>query len=97
MHFDIDLRSLSGHSHDFDVNTLTKDFTLDTKKDTIDEWKERILKRQIVVLQTKRRINNKYYPYVVEFSCFPDFVEPLTCEKIISSAKTNHDCLEGKE
>ena len=97
MFFDFGLRSKSGHSHDFDVNTLTKDFTLDTKKDTIDEWKERILKRQIVVLQTKRRINNNYYPYVVEFSCFPDFVEPLTCEKIISSAKTNHDCLDGIE
>jgi hypothetical protein len=99
MYFDFALRSKSGHSHDFDVDSLTKDFTLDTKTDTISEGpRGRILKRQIVVLQTKRRLNNKYYyPYVVEFSCYPDFVPPLTCEKIISSAKTNHDCLEGIE
>ena len=99
MFFDFALRSKSGHSHVFDVDSLTKDFTLDTKTDTISDGPHgRILKRQIVVLQAKRRLNNKYYyPYVVEFSCYPDFVEPFTCEKIISSAKTNHDCLEGKE
>ena len=98
MYFDIGLRSKSGLGKQIDVDSLTKDFILDVKRDTISELHGKIIKIQNVILQAKRRLNNKYYyPYVVDFVCRPDLVPPLTCEKIISSAKTNHDCLEGKE
>lgn len=98
MHFDIGLRSLSGLGKQIDVDSLTNDFIIDVKRDTISELHGEIIKIQNVVLQAKRRLNNKYYyPYVVDFVCRPDLVDSNICEKIISSAKTNHDCLEGKE
>ena len=98
MHFDIGLRSLSGLGKQIDVDSLTNDFIIDVKRDTISEQHGEIIKIQNVVLQAKRRLNNKYYyPYVVDFVCRPDLVDSNICEKIISSAKTNHDCLEGKE
>ena len=97
MHFDIGLRSLSGLGKQIDVDSLTNDFIVDAKRDTISELHGKIIKIQNVVLQAKRRINKWYYPYVVDFVCRPDLVDSNICEKIISSAKTNHDCLEGIE
>ena len=97
MHFDIGLRSLSGLGKQIDVDSLTNDFIVDEKRDTISELHGKIIKIQNVVLQAKRRINKWYYPYVVDNVCRPDLVDSNICEKIISSAKTNHDCLEGKE
>ena len=97
MHFDIGLRSLSGLGKQIDVDSLTNDFIVDIKRDTISELHGKIIKIQNVVLQAKRRINKWYYPYVVDFVCRPDLVDSNICEKIISSAKTNHDCLEEIE
>ena len=94
MHFDFGLQSRTGLGKKIDVESLTKDFVLDTKKDTDIEGQDKILKLQTVVMQAKRRINAKYYPYVVDFVCRLDLVEPFTCEKIISSATTIHDCLD---
>lgn len=87
-------------SRNFDWNSLTNEFKVNNKLDTIEEWNGKKIKRKIVVLQAKlcstnRKPSDTNYPLVVEFSCFPDFADSLTCENIISSAKIRHEVVKG--
>lgn len=83
-------------SRDFDWKSLTDSFIQNNRIDTIEEWNGKILKRQITVLQAKLCPQNGHtsdmlFPLVVEFSCYPDFADALTCEEIISSARIKAD------
>lgn len=83
-------------SRNFEWKSLTDNFKLNNRIDTVEEWNGKILKKQITVLQAKLcsqngQAFNEVYPLVVEFSCYPDFADSLTCEKIVSSAKIKSD------
>ncbi|MCQ2099582.1 MULTISPECIES: hypothetical protein [unclassified Fibrobacter] len=74
----------------YEMSALTDNLKTNNRIDTVESYNERQLKNSIFVLQAKRKFDGKDYPYIVEFSCYPDFSDLATCEKIVSSAKMNH-------
>ncbi|MCQ2050092.1 MAG: hypothetical protein MJZ22_03695 [Candidatus Saccharibacteria bacterium] len=72
----------------YDVDTLSRDFSINNKIDTTVELDGKKMRIKIVVLQSARYINNVLAPLSVEFQYSPDSGDSLICEKIISSAKT---------
>ena len=90
-------------SVEYDGSLLTEQFELNNKIDTVGNYFEKpgeklIVKQRIVVLQAKRHIEeNKFYPSLVEFNCYPDYAEPNFCDKVVSSAQVVHRYPRNKE
>ena len=83
-------------SVEYEDNLLTEQFELNNKIDTVGNYFEKpgeklLVKQRIVVLQAKRHHEeNKFYPLLVEFNCYPDYAEPNFCDKVVSSAQVVH-------
>ncbi|MDY6332475.1 MAG: hypothetical protein SPL52_13295 [Fibrobacter sp.] len=83
-------------SVEYEDDLLTEQFELNNKIDTVGNYFEKpgeklLVKQRIVVLQAKRHLEeNKFYPLLVEFNCYPDYAEPNFCDKVVSSAQVVH-------
>ena len=90
-------------SIEYNDSLLTEQFELNNKIDTIGDYFEKpgeklLVKQKTVVLQAKRQIKeNKFYPSLVEFNCYPDYAEPNFCDKVVSSARVMHLYPRNKE
>lgn len=77
-------------SFDEYVKSFTENFQVSAKIDTVEKYNGKIYKKKVIILKAGKRVEGYPYlrPFYVEFNCFLDFIDSLTCENIVASAKT---------
>ena len=77
-------------SFDEYVKSFTENFQVSAKIDTVEKNNGKIYKKKVIILKAGKRIEGYPYlrPFYVEFNCFLDYIDSLTCENIAASAKT---------
>ena len=77
-------------SFDKYVKSFTENFQVSAKIDTVEKNNGKIYKKKVIILKAGKRIEGYPYlrPFYVEFNCFLDYIDSLTCENIAASAKT---------
>jgi hypothetical protein len=79
-------------SFDEYVKSSAEYFQVNAKIDTVEKYNGKIYKKKVIVLKAGKHVDGYPYlrPFYVEFNCFLDFIDSLTCENIVASAKPVH-------